>query len=92
MTLTDCNDNTPVFGSDGRYTVTVADGSMPAANPIYTGITVNDLDSTVDFQTVTYVIDGGPAQTNDWINIDSSTVRLPFYHFTNYSKWIALVL
>ena len=94
MTLTDCNDNTPVFGSDGRYTVTVADGSMPAANPIYTGITVNDLDSTVAFQTITYAIDGGTAQTNNWINIDSSTVRGWVYYFTiftNYSKWIALV-
>ena len=82
MTLTDCNDNTPVFGSDGRYTVTVADGSMPAANPIYTGITVNDLDSTVAFQTITYAIDGGTAQTNNWINIDSSTVRGWVYYFT----------
>ena len=75
MTLTDCNDNAPMFSSDGRYTVTVADDSMPAANPIYTGILVNDLDTTGTFQTVTYAIDGGPSQTNNWIDIDPSTVR-----------------
>ncbi len=68
LTLLDCNDNPPEFTSDGRYVVTVAEGTM--TNPIFT-VSVNDRDLTPTFETVTYNIVGGTAQTNNWLDIDN---------------------
>lgn len=76
MTLTDCNDNPPEFGSGGSYTIRITEGATTSSNPVYDEITVSDNDATAIFQDVSYVILGGTAMTNNWIGIDSSSVNI----------------
>ena len=71
LTLTDCNDNPPVFGSSGEYHISIMEGSTSANNPLLT-VTTSDLDSSAEFRAVTYEIVGGTPETNGWIDIDSN--------------------
>ena len=73
LTLTDCNDNPPVFDRD-EYTFTITEGSTVTDNPVFSDIIVNDSDITPALQLRTFEIIGGVASANNWLDIDSSTV------------------
>ena len=75
MTLTDCNDNPPVFGQND-YAFTISERiTGPSANePVFSGISVSDNDATSTNTQQLFAIVGGAASTNNWFGIDSATV------------------
>lgn len=76
LTVTDCNDFPPVFTqSDHSFTISERSTMTTANEIVYSGINVTDQDATAANRIVSYQIVGGLRTTNNWFNIDSTTVR-----------------
>lgn len=75
LTVTDCNDFPPVFTqTDHSFTISERSTMTTTNEIVYSGINVTDQDATAANRMVSYQIVGGLRTTNNWFNIDSTTV------------------
>lgn len=75
VTITDCNDHPPVF-SQSNYAFTIAERRAgPTANEVvFSGISVTDNDASAANRAMTFSVVGGVASTNNWFDVNPSTV------------------
>ena len=78
MTVTDCNDEAPLFQPSDSYEFAISESSTVVSinTVVFSNISTSDEDLDAANRAVRYELRNGVTSTNNWFDIDPSSVRL----------------